>query len=562
MMISRIFLLVCLLLISQSVFSQKEKEDLGDKEYIIVKDYKPVLAESYKISDVPEGDTSTYTAPPLNYKLHTKQAETNYETATIKAVRVKDESLTKLYKNLVRLGIGNYTKYSGELYVNSLRSKKGAVGLKAKHFSGSPSLKGVGNSAYSENAAQVSGKYFLENSVFFADVNYDRDVIHYYGYDKSDTIIDKKDIRQLFSNFGVNAGIKSNYLSKGSLDYEASLGFSTLSDHFDVSENDFIVKAKGGKELENMYVQVGASFNYFKKSRSSNDTLSFLTDLNRNIVKIEPTVFLGKDKAKFELGGKIVLAKDDNSSFYLYPNIKVNLPIAENVIAVFAHVEGDIKKHSYRSMTLENPFLNSTVVPFNSSEAIMLKGGLNGNFNAAISFAAWVKYGKVKDMALFVNHSVNENTFDLVYDDVNILDLHAELSYKTDEKFRISLHYDQYSYSPDLQQKAWHLPQNEVSLKAAYNLRDKIVLNASVFGRGKSYARMLSDSIPGFTGPLGYSSEKIKGYVDANLGIEYHYSKILSVYLNMNNLGFTKYKQWYNYPNEGFNILGGISYSF
>ena len=87
MMISRMFLLVCLLLISQSVFSQKEKEDLGDKEYIIVKDYKPVLAESYKISDVPEGDTSTYTAPPLNYKLHTKQAETNYETATIKAIR-------------------------------------------------------------------------------------------------------------------------------------------------------------------------------------------------------------------------------------------------------------------------------------------------------------------------------------------------------------------------------------------------------------------------------------------------------------------------------------------
>jgi len=554
----RLFLLISLLLFNFAAFSQKEKEkeDLGDKEYIIVKDYKPVLAESYKISDTPEGDTSTYVAPALNYKMETKKAETNYETATIKAVRVKDEALTKLYRNLVRLGIGNYTKYSGELYVNSLRSKKGAIGLSARHFSGSPSLKGVGNSAYSENAAHVSGKYFLENAIFFGDVKYDRDVFHYYGYSTSDTIIDKKDIRQLFSNFDVSAGIRSNYLSKGNLDYEATFGFSTLSDHFDVTENDFLVAARGGKEVENMYIQVDASFNYFQKSQANNETLSFVSDLNRNIIRISPTVFLGKDKAKFELGGRVVIAKDDASSVHFYPNIKVNLPISEHVIAAFAKVEGDLKKNSYRTVTLENPFLHSSVVPFNSSEAIMLTGGLNGNFNSAVSFAAWVKYGTIKDMALFVNDTVNFNKFVLIYDDVNKLTLHAELSYKADDKFKVSLQYDQYSYTPDLQLKAWHQPQNEVALKAAYNLRDKIVVNASVFGRGKSFARTQVN--PAF----GFTAEKLKGYVDANLGIEYHYSKILSVYLNMNNLGFSKYNRWYNYPSEGFNVLGGISYSF
>ena len=559
-MMRRILICLSLLLAGLSGFAQqgKEKEDLGDKEYIIVKDYKPVLAESYKISDVPEGDTSTYTAPPLNYKLETKKAETNYETATIKAVRVKDEALTKLYRNLVRLGIGNFTKYSGELYINSLRSKKGSLGLSAKHLSGSPTLKGVGHSAYSDNSAQLSGKYFLENAIFFGDLNYNRDVLHYYGYDSDLIILDKKDTRQLFSNFGVNAGIRSNYLSKGNLDYEATFGFSTLSDHFDVNENDFLVKAKGGKEVENMYIQVEASYNYFKKSAASNDsTLSLITDLDRNIIRISPSIFLTKDKAKFELGGRMVIAKDDVSSVHIYPNIKVNLPISENVLSVFAYVDGDLQKNTYRTVTLENPFLNSTVVPFNSSQAIMLTGGLNGNFNSAVSFAAWVKYGVVNDMALFVADTAQKNKFDIVYDDVKILDLHAELSYKADEKFTVSLHYDQYSYTPDLQGKAWHQPQNEVALKAAYNLRDKIRASASVFGRGKSYAR-LQASDPS----LGFTSEKIKGYIDANLGVEYLYSKILSVYLNMNNLGFSKYDRWYSYPSEGFNVLGGISYSF
>lgn len=68
-------LLIALALFSTtSVFGQegKEKEDLGDKEYIIVKDYKPVLAESYKISDVPEGDTTTVNPPAMKYNAVSK----------------------------------------------------------------------------------------------------------------------------------------------------------------------------------------------------------------------------------------------------------------------------------------------------------------------------------------------------------------------------------------------------------------------------------------------------------------------------------------------------------
>ncbi|MBP6333997.1 MAG: TonB-dependent receptor [Bacteroidia bacterium] len=551
-----IFLTFCLLFTAASVSAQqvKEKDDLGDKEYIIVKDYKPVLAESYKISDSPEGDTATYSAPPLNYKLKAKQAETSFETATIKAVRVKEEALAKLYRNFVRLGIGNYTKYSGELYVNSLRSKKGALGLSAKHFSGSPALKDVGNSSYSENSAHVFGKYFLENALFYADLRYDRDVVHYYGYNTSDTIIDKDDIRQLFSNFAANAGIKSNHLSKGNIDYDASFGFSTLSDHYDVTENDFLVSATGGKEIESFYLRVGASYNYFKKSQANNESLSLLTDLSRSIIRLAPSVILSKDKATFELGGKMVVENDDESTVHFYPNILVRLPIAEHVIAAFAKVEGDVIKNSYRTITKENPFLNSAVVPLNSNEAIMLTGGLNGNFSSTVSFAVWVKYGTVKDMALFVNDSIYTNKFDLVYDDVNVLDLHAEMSYRADEKLRLSLRFDQFSYTPDLQLKAWHKPQNELSVMATYNLRDKIFVNASVFSRGKSYVRTGS--------PAGYLSEKLNGYIDGNLGIEYRYSKILSVYINLNNLSFSKYDLWYSYPSEAFNVLGGISYSF
>jgi outer membrane receptor protein involved in Fe transport len=56
--------------------------------------------------------------------------------------------------------------------------------------------------------------------------------------------------------------------------------------------------------------------------------------------------------------------------------------------------------------------------------------------------------------------------------------------------------------------------------------------------------------------------KKLKGFVDANLGIDYRYSKIFSLFLNFNNIGAVRYYYWDNYPSQRFNLLGGLTYSF
>lgn len=541
---------------SAPLFAQqgKEKEDLGDKEYIIVKDYKPVLAESYKISDVPEGDTVTVNPPAMKYTTVSKKVETNYEASTIKAVRVTDEKLQKLYRNLVKLGIGNYTTYNGEAYINSLRSKKGALGLAVRHFSGSPSLKGAGEADFSQNKAGLSGKYFFENATFTGDVNYDRNVVHYYGYDSGDTIIDKKETKQRFSEYSINAGVTSNYLNKGHIDYGAHFGYTAFNDLFEVTENDFQVDGTAGKQLDNFYLRLDAAFNYFKKTDAKNEILSINSNLNRNIIRISPTFNFDKENIRLTLGGRLEIEKNLGSDVHFFPRIDFSLPIAEHILSVFANVDGNVSKNSFRTLTYENPFILSTVRPFNTINKIMLTGGLKGNFSNAVSFAVWVKYSKVEDLLLFVNDTTSNNKFNLVRDDGNILNLHAEIGFRNDEKLNVSLHVDQNSYNLDQFEKAWHLPATIVSLVAKYNLRDKILVNASLFAKGITYGATREGN--------GYKEEKIKAYLDANLGLEYRYSKILSVFVNLNNLGFKKYYNWYQYPTEGFNILGGITYSF
>lgn len=537
-------------------FAQQQKEaDLGGKEYIIVKDYKPVLAESYKISDSPEGDTNTVESGALKYSIRSKRAESEYETATIKAVKIKDEQLAKLYRSYVKLGLGNYTTYNGELCVNSLRSKKGALNFNLRHFSADPGLGDVGPAGFSQNQAGVNGRYFLENSTFTGDFLYDRNVVHYYGYDTDDTIIDKDKIRQRFNQFGVKLGLGSNYTKQERIDYKTTFGFSSLSDVYGVSENEFIVEGTAGKKVNDYYVYGNLSFDFFKKSRADYELISLNNDLSRNIISFSPGVLFDKDKVRLDLGLNVTLEKNLDNSLRLFPRINLTLPIAENILYAFAGVNGGLVKNNYHTVSAENRFVNSAIVlDRNTANKIELKAGLNGNFSSAVSFLAMVRYTTVENMLLYVNDPVLFNKFNSRFLDGKVLNIHAELGYRSSEKLNFALRVDQFSYNMELSERAWHRPNTEVSLNANYSLREKLIVKAAIYGRGSFYARQEVAN--------GFNEQKIKGFSDFNLGLEYRYSKILSLYVNLNNLGFSRYYYWYRYPTERFNLLGGLTYAF
>ena len=531
-----------------------DKNELGNKEYIIVKDYKPILAESQKISETPDGDSVVSTPPVFNYNLRSQKLETPFEAATIKAVKIKDESLNKLYRSLLKLGIGNYSTYNGELYIHSLRSKKGSLGLELKHISGSPSLNGVGEGDFSNNSAAVEGKYFLENATLLGKIGYDRHVVHYYGYNSDKIILPKDKTRQLYSTFGTDFRLNSRFTDAQHLQYNGRFAFSTTNDLYDATENEFIVAAGAGKQKDNLFAALDLSFDYFKKTDGSFALLTNTSNLSRNIVNIQPSVTFNKEKATLKVGLDLGIEKNQGTDLHLFPRAELTVPIAEHIVSIYANVDGAIRKNNYQTILVENPFVSSAVKPINTIEKLNLRGGLRGNFSSTVSFDARVRYSSYSDMMLFYNDSVYAEKFNVMFDDGNVLNLHAELGYRAGEKLNLSLHVDQYSYSMDLQLKAWHKPQSEVSLSARYNLRDKVVVKAEIFGYGKSYAYTYNTTeiIP----------KKLNSYADLNLGIEYRYSKILSGFVNFNNLGFTRYYQWNNYPSERFNILGGIMYSF
>ena len=552
-----------------------QDKELGDKEYVIVKDYKPVLTESNKISDSPEGDTAFTNPPGMKYDIVSRKLETNFEAGVIRAVKIKDEPIAKLYRTLVKLGLGSYNAYTGELFYNSVRSKTGQVGVHLKHFSARPNPLQDRSGLYSNNLGELYGKYFLDHATFSSSFGYQRDVLHYYGFygshNEIDSIISTKpdNTKQRFNNFNFKAGINSNWVTDSHLDYDATFEYNGLNDLFGVSENDFMVRGGAAKKFDENYFGLNLDFDYFKKQDADFERHDANSNLSRYIVTMNPHFTRDFDKIHLNVGFNFSLEHNSGPvTAHFYPDVNVSVPIAEHIIYIYADVTGGLQKTTYKTLTDENPFtIPSIKLAHNQSNDLILDGGLKGNFSSQVSFNAMVKYTKMTEMVLFVNDTalyvngsdstVHGNMFNTVYDDGNVFDIHAEVAYRNSEKLTIALAYDYLSYQATVEKKAWHKPNSEARLMIKYNLKDKIQANVTLLSAGSQYGRSFTtDSIP------KVEAVKLKGYFDFNLGLEYRYSKVLSFYFNMNNLFFSRYEQWYGYPSEKFNLLGGLTYSF
>jgi len=68
----------------------------------------------------------------------------------------------------------------------------------------------------------------------------------------------------------------------------------------------------------------------------------------------------------------------------------------------------------------------------------------------------------------------------------------------------------------------------------------------------------------GRTVPFAYRWRAFKGDngADMNAGVEFRITKLLNLWFQMNNIFNNKYERWHQYPVYGFNVLGGIIFSF
>jgi hypothetical protein len=240
---------------------------------------------------------------------------------------------------------------------------------------------------------------------------------------------------------------------------------------------------------------------------------------------------------------------------HLYPYAHLKYSIIEKVLVFNGVLTGGLQKNNFRTFSSENPFIDGLLFYKNTNNKVDFTGELKTSISMNSTFSLGLNYKDMTDMALYVNTLPVQNKFQVIYDNAQMMNLHGEFSHQRNEKIRIVLKGDYFKYNTDKELKAWNKPSFQLSLSGQYNLQNKISVKADIFFIGDRFAK-------GFDALSNAYAITLHPVMDANLGLEYRFTKLLSFFLNMNNLGGMRYYQWNNYPSQRVNVMTGITYSF
>jgi len=179
-------------------------------------------------------------------------------------------------------------------------------------------------------------------------------------------------------------------------------------------------------------------------------------------------------------------------------------------------------------------------------------GGFKGSLSNHISYLAKAGFSQSRNMPLFLNDSLDGKNFQVVYEErLDAFNVHGEISYIEGEDLNITAGLTLSNYKTTSQYKAWGMIPFEFTTSFRWQPMKDLWLKADVLAFEGGYFRNLNKIVSSTSGGF-----------DINAGVEFRITRQLNLWLQMNNLFNDKYQRWNQYSVYGFNILGGVIFSF
>jgi hypothetical protein len=547
-------LVLSLLFFVNNAFAQEDEKEY-DEKVIVLGSYNPTVSDANKILFNPTIEDSTDKNMETQYYINSQQIETVFEVKPINAANLVGESLTKLYKRYIKFGFGNYTTPYFNFHLSNLRSKDVNYGVEIFHHSSSSKIKEFAPANFSHNKALVYGSKLWRSHRMNAQFYFDRDVVHFYGFKPpAGTEIQKSDIRQRFMRLGTDWQYHSTYTDSTRLNHAFRLNYQFLNDIYGMQENEIRFGTDINKDLK-LFSFTKSQTLGIKGDVKFYNTKDSLSQTNNAAIILSPYLSTTFREFDISLGANACVPADTSAEMFFTPNIELGINIIKKYLVVYAGADGGLEYNAYTPTIDKNPFIVSGINRA-YTKSMNLYAGIKGGIGHYIDYNIKMSLSDIDNMPLFMHDttSTRRNMFTLVYDDVELFNVHGQIAFNKKEKLGIILEANYNQPNPTSYEKAWHMPLYDGNISFRYHIADKIIVKSDVFVVGERYVPVFNEVSRNF------DTEKLDFYVDANLGVEYRITKLLSGFLNINNLAASRYYRWYDYPSQRFNMMLGVTY--
>jgi len=541
----------------------KPPEKTISEEIEVIRPYKPILAEAFKLRRSPDLDNlKTYRAK-FNYALTDRKLELNSDIQKLQAQQLAEERTAELINNYVKGGVGSLSTILAEGYANIGRDEALQAGAFFRHFSQEGKL-----NKQNENTQQLSvfGRSIGDRATLSGRLNYERHGLFFYGTDETRPTFNLDPQRQVLNFFELEGEAVNKFTGdENALSYAAKVNAYMFSDKFDAKEQTLTLTGYLNKRISKFNLGLAAS-------AELGNTKDLNTKFSNNLLRLNPYIKLQASGVNITAGLNFVQEFGDFSSTRFFPAVTADFTLIPDFLQVFGKIKGDVNRTTLKTLTDENPFLNSNIEIRNSIEKLSISAGIKGNGGPGFGYKARFYSKEITDMPLFVNNFSDFNKFDVVYDygEMKLLGLEGEISVQVSDNLKWTGKLNIDDYKPSVEQKSYFKPQLRVSSNFLLNINKKLTFNADVAVQDDSKAKVyLANPIAvgSTTYPAipDYTIEKVvnlKGFVDLGIGATYRINNKFSAFAKVNNLLNTNYSKYLYYQVNGISIFGGLSYSF
>lgn len=547
----------------------KARGTIQDAEIEIVKDRVNTLPEAtrnfekIRLAPPPKPEQKvTYTFP--DFRLPATRLN-----PSVQVLSVAQEELTPLTGNYLKLGVGNYGTLYGRAHLHSTRNDSYSYGLDVRHQSSSKGPVDDKNSGVSQTSVAATGEVYRGTAALGAALDFARDRYNFYGYDRS-KLVDAPspdDLKQTFTRFGARAYAR-NRATDAKLQYEAGVGYKYFGDHYGVSENNFLLNAKGSYALnESSRITLDAQGSFISDKEKTN-TVGQLSDVTRtrNFVQATPAVEItGKTGLSVIVGATLGYSSDELngvSKGAAYPAVRLGYSVVPEKFVLYGGLGGALQRVTRYDLSQENPWLGANQTLADTHAGPNVFAGFTSTPVSGLELAARATYGRSKNLYFYRNQLRDSTKFDLVYDSaaINVLNVHAEALYSANEKVRVGFKADYNHYGVKNLAQAFGRPAFLGTLYGTYNASEKLMLGATFYYYSRNYGASYSQS-PALPFPVEMPRQT-DAVIDLNLRADYRITPKFSIFALANNLANRHYQPYLNYPVKGINAIGGLTYSF
>jgi hypothetical protein len=536
--------IICFPMVLFMVYTTALAQDTTKRKTInITSVFKPALKNTAKLNFNAEAPLIDTAHPDLKYNLPTQFLSLVYQPAGLNPLALPSDTVeTWNNDNYIKAGIGNVDIPYVLAGLSFGDRKQAFYNVFAEGYSSKGKLPFQENSLL---AASVSGTIKAKNNLEWdGALGFKAENYYLYGFQPDTLKFAKSQLQQQFFTFDGRIGLRNTVPTAYGLTYHPNLKIAAFGENSSprASEADMVLNIPIEKTVNDHFnIDLGFTADITNYSFGS-------VSINNNLYIVSPAVVYHTDNLALHIE---MTPTWDQSNFHLLPNFRADYTTDDKKFTLFASLDGYYDKGSFKRFAGINPWLWQPTSLLNTRVNEFF-AGFKGSLTSHISYLAKAGFSESRNMPLFLNDSLDGKNFQVVYEEkLDAFSVHGEISYLQGENLNITAALTLTNYKTSSQYKAWGMLPLEFTTTMRWQIMKDLWLKADLWAFEGAYWRYTNKSVSSGSGGF-----------DVNAGVEFRIARQLNLWLQMNNLFNDKYQRWNQYSVYGFNILGGVIFTF